>query len=825
VARIGRYDLLREIARGGMGTVYEAEDTALKRRVALKVLREDAQGDVPVARLHREAEIAAQLKHPNIVAIHEVGTDRDSLGRAVHFIAMDFVEGGTLADVLTDPRRPRLDKARMLEEVARAVAFAHSKGVIHRDLKPANVLVDDAGRVLLTDFGLAREALSNERLTRSQAVLGTPHYMAPEQAAGRTQDVDARTDVYALGVMLYEMLTGGTPFEGATPAEVYQRVIFEEPRRPSTTGRSVERDLEVVCLKAMEKERGRRYGSAADFADDLMRWRRGEPILARPPSLLHRMRRRLARRRGVIAAAVLVVVAVVAVGAALRGKERRIAEVEAERRRRDALEPMARAIREARAMFYIKDIDIAAHLDRIRRTAAQIEAMPDKRAEEHALIGAGWYWLGDLERAEAALQRAPDDGWASFLLGRICMERALTALLTYETDVIPEWAAAARDWSARALAHFRRPAKTWSGADEIDRHLAQAYMGFAGADTEGALRLCEEGLRKYGGALGSEEYWILGGWIGPKPQALAAYERAIEKRPHYPLGLLVRGIERQRRGDRRGALEDYSAAIRLNPLMGRAYDNRGDMLVLEGRKAEALLDFNTALRLDPGDVVALQNRGSLRKDAGDLDGAMRDYDETLRLAPTLAAAWSNRATVWMKKSDYAAALRDCDEALRLKPAFFQGRLNRAIARRELGELKEALADAESAIELEPGKADGWLVRGHVRFEAKEMEGAVEDYTQAEKLAPERAAVYSHRGMAYMVLARRQEAVADFTRAVQLDPNDAISYANRGAMRAELGDPKGAASDFTRALDLAPPDWPHRGPTQKNLERVRRMVKE
>ncbi|MBI2901433.1 MAG: serine/threonine protein kinase, partial [Planctomycetes bacterium] len=245
---LGKYLLKREVARGGMGIVFEAEDPKLKRRVAVKVLKETEAGAEEVARLHREAAIAAQLRHPNIVPIHEVGMVRDDADRCTHYIAMDFVDGRTFAAVVRDPAVARGERLRMLEDVARAVAFAHSKGVVHRDLKPENVLVDTTGRVALTDFGLARSESFQTRLTASFTVMGTPAYMAPEQVKGLLPEVDARTDVYALGVMLYEALVGKPPFQADVPATLYDHILHREPARPTELDPSIERDVEVVCL-------------------------------------------------------------------------------------------------------------------------------------------------------------------------------------------------------------------------------------------------------------------------------------------------------------------------------------------------------------------------------------------------------------------------------------------------------------------------------------------------------------------------------------------------------------------------------------------------
>ena len=275
VRYFGDYELLEEIARGGMGVVYKARQVSLNRVVALKmILRGTFATDEDVARFRAEAESAANLDHPHIVPIYEVGEHEGQ-----QYFAMKFVEGTSLA------KHPQADPRREVEAilpVIRAVHHAHQRGVLHRDLKPSNVLVDSSGTRYVTDFGLAKRLADIDRsLTEPGAVLGTPSYMSPEQAAGR-RDLTVAADVYSLGVILYERLTGRTPFTGENALTLLRQARETDPPRPSSIRPDLDRDLETVVLKCLEKEPDRRYPSAESLAADLSRWLRGEPILARP---------------------------------------------------------------------------------------------------------------------------------------------------------------------------------------------------------------------------------------------------------------------------------------------------------------------------------------------------------------------------------------------------------------------------------------------------------------------------------------------------------------------------------------------------------------
>jgi tetratricopeptide (TPR) repeat protein len=306
------YEVLGELGRGGMGVVYRARHEGLGRVVALKMVRagEDA-GAASLARFQTEARAVARLGHPNVVQIYEVGGSP-----AGPFMALELVEGGSLAQKLNGRPLPAGRSAEVVETVARAVHFAHQRGILHRDLKPGNVLLTPDGVPKVTDFGLAKLLEdSAEGPTHTGAILGTPGYMAPEQATGRTGEVGVSADVYALGAVLYECLTGRPPFRGLTPLQTLEQVRTREAVRPSSLEPRVPGDLETICLKCLEKEPGRRYPTAEALAEELRRFRAGEPILARPVGGVARLAR-WARRRpaqaGLVAMGLLLLVGAMA---------------------------------------------------------------------------------------------------------------------------------------------------------------------------------------------------------------------------------------------------------------------------------------------------------------------------------------------------------------------------------------------------------------------------------------------------------------------------------------------------------------------------------
>jgi tetratricopeptide (TPR) repeat protein len=435
VRYFGDYELLNEIARGGMGVVYHARQVSLNRPVALKmVLAGHLATPEHLQRFRTEAEAAARLDHPNIVPIYEIGTHEGQ-----HYYSMKFIEGMNLAQKISDFGFQVSDfrgGAKLVAAVARAVHYAHQRGILHRDLKPTNILIDAQGEPHITDFGLAKIMEGNGTITLTTGIVGTPGYMPPEQGTGGPKAITVGADVYSLGAILYELLTGRPPFKASTPLETMRQAIEQEPVRPSLVAADVRRrkteagarfrlltstatvhpDLETICLKCLEKDPHKRYGSAEDLADELARFLANEPILARPigrPARLWRWCRRKPLLAGLAAFSTLLLLAVL-IGSPIAAYHVNRARQKADqngakseqvaRFLRDMLKGVQPSVALGRDTKMLREI-----LDKtVERLGKDLKDQPAVEAEIRETLGEVYLDLEDLAKAEVMARQSLD---------------------------------------------------------------------------------------------------------------------------------------------------------------------------------------------------------------------------------------------------------------------------------------------------------------------------------------------------------------------------------------------------------------------------------
>jgi WD40 repeat protein/predicted Ser/Thr protein kinase len=452
--RVRGYEIEKELGRGGMGVIYKARQLGLDRLVALKMILHAEHADAEDRqRFQIEAQALARLKHPNIVQIHEVGEHQGQ-----PFFVLEYVEGGSLAGRLRRGSLPLGEAASLMETAARALHAAHEAGIIHRDLTPANILLAADGSPRIGDFGLAKRLDGEPMKTQTGAILGTPSYMAPEQASGQGKDVGVKSDVYALGAILYELLVGRPPFRAPSPLETLHRVRFEEPIAPRRFDARLPRDLETICLKCLRKEPLQRYVSALELAEDLRRWRGGEPIHARPTPLWTRAAKWAWRRPAAALFLVSVLVALaLAAGVAWRTVERE------------------------RALEYGRQKEIEAQLKEELARKRQSEL----RRQQYALDvrGAHRFWInGHVGQALARLEVHKPQGEATQPVGfdwrylwRLCQDSAPACSSGDSSEALA--LAFAPNGALLATAHADGAVRLWTTATRRLRATLRGHRG------------------------------------------------------------------------------------------------------------------------------------------------------------------------------------------------------------------------------------------------------------------------------------------------------------------------------------------------------------
>jgi tetratricopeptide (TPR) repeat protein len=629
---LGRYELLEELGRGGSAIVYRARDPLLNRDVALKRLR---FGDLELeGRFLREAGLLARLSHPGIIPVFDFGREGDSL-----YYTMPLAPGLTLDLWVAERRADVRETARVVREAAEALAHAHEHGVLHRDVKPANILVSAEGRALVADFGLGRaeDPASREegRVTESGEVIGTPCYMAPEVASGGLKRVDARCDVYSLGATLYEALTGMPPFVGGSALEILRRIEAEEPTAPRKLVPTVPTDLEVICLKALEKDPARRYETAREFADDLGRFLSGEPIRARRASPVYRLRRRIARRKALVAVALAGVVA--AAGILIHGVLR---ERDAEARRHRASNHLNEAGRHI------------GEIDRLLNSMSETDPEVEKQANRA------------LDRIRLALEEDPDNAEAYFLKGRTYALRFDRLKARENYDIAISTGAIAQAHLERAILDCQDLVEMQAGGTPPgDRRLP--------ADLR---RRIEEDLKKVReitslpneGDFAEGLLEISKGSAAGYRKAAGLLEAYLPRKPDWR-GFYWKGIAEMQLGQMGKAETSLTKALERRPktrFSAFIIDRLAVVLYSLGLPGESIKRFEEAIARDPELVPPYFHLASVLEFRKDYEGAIRLSRSAIQRDPEAAEAHAVLGISIAKKhrKDPSGGLPDLREA-------------------------------------------------------------------------------------------------------------------------------------------------------------------
>ncbi len=768
--QFGDYLLLEPIARGGMGVVFKARQVSLNRIVALKmILAGQFASEADVQRFHAEAEAAANLDHPGIVPIHEVGQHAGQ-----HYYCMGFVEGRSLARRVAEGPLPPREAAELTRKVAEAVAYAHAHGVIHRDLKPGNILLDMQGQPRVTDFGLAKRVEGHSELTATGQILGTPSYMPPEQAAGEA-DVGPLADVYSLGAVLYTLLVGRPPFQAATVVETLRQVLEREPVAPRQLNPGIDRDLETICLKCLQKEPTRRYGSAAALADDLHRYLGGEPIQARPVGRIERTWRWCLRNPVValLVAAVFALLVVLSVGATIKAINEAALRAEADKNAQQALQvvkefltdvsetemfdepklqPMRITFLERALHFYETfaeqrkdDPDVQAELASTYFRVAEVYNVARRHDEMMSYFSKGLDAADQLRREHPGAA-ASHQKLAGFWQGH----RALHRSVERPTNMPEALATCHRFMELWGEFATEYPDTPGFQSDLAAMHLHVAEWQQVPAEVfrgiETARAIWERLARDYPQVARYQSDWALAELVLTLHRDAGVTEAQREKAARKAAELYEKLATTSKAAFvREGLANCYYALGARSPPDAEAFEKARTLF------DDLLAEFPGIPAYREGAAEVYQALGGLRQQTGRPQEAEQAYRRALELAIKLAA--EHDSYDWLFRTTHlnlAGLLRangraqEADKLLHqivalyerrvaAKPRAFRERVQLAKAHEQLGQLDKAILQYTKAIELDPKLC--WFERGQAHLGLRQLENAFGDFAEALRLAP------------------------------------------------------------------------------------------
>jgi serine/threonine protein kinase/Tfp pilus assembly protein PilF len=837
LGELGDYELLEVVGRGGQAVVFRARQKSLNRTVALKVISVGQWASkADLKRFRREALAAARLDYPGIVPIYEVGEHEGQC-----YFSMGFVDGGQLDEVVKHQPMPIPRAAELIAKVARTVHYAHEHGILHRDIKPGNILLDQRGEPHLTDFGLARLLETESTVTRTLEVLGTPSYMAPEQAAGNSAQLTKATDVYGLGGVLYHLLTGHPPFAGGTTYETIKLVLDTEPRPPRFRNPKIDRELSTICLKCLEKDPQRRYPSALGLAEDLEHWLKHEPIRAKRSGIFARGRKWVQRKPAIAALTASLVALAVAVGWNVwkselisRPATKGIAVLPFENLSPD---PDNAYFAEGIQEEILTRLASIADLKVISRSSTQhYQSKPRNLGEIAKQLEVAHILEGSVQKSGGVVRVNVKliKGTTGSHLWADTFDRKLTDIFSVESDIAK---AVADQLRAKLTGQEEQilAAKPTHNPDAYDAYLrGLAYTlkaGTSAANSLGAQKYLREAVKldpKFALAWALLSYTDAVGYllttlqptIALREEARQAAETALALQPNLGEGVVAKGAYHY------FCLKDYDTAVRyleqarqLLPNSSRIPELLAYVTRRQGQWDQSEVYFNEAERLDPRNVNLLFQHALSYIDLRRFPEALRKLDQVLDIAPDDVDTLTTKAGILQAEGDLPGAAAElaplhptADNAFALETQAYQGILERRPAQ-VIRRLKEILAKPDPALGYTNGELRVWL--GWAQEVAGDRAAAQESWRQARselesffKEQPENYVLIGDLALANMGLGDKAATFALIEKAmaavpIEKDPLDGpIPLDILARVSAKMGEPDRAVDALQKLLSVS-----------------------
>jgi len=763
------YKILGELGRGGMGIVYKALHLRLNRLVALKMIRGGVHADdIQITRFKIEAEAVAALRHPNILQIYEIGESN-----GLPYVALELLEGGSLSDRLKGTALPPRKAAEWMVPLALAMDTAHRAGIVHRDLKSANILFTSDDVPKITDFGLAKRLEMDEGHTHTGQVMGTPSYMAPEQARGDTKTVGPAADIYALGAMLYEMLTGRPPFKGASAMETVKQVIDIEPVAPSRVQFRVPRDLETICLKCLQKEPRKRYVTAKEMADDLNRYLAGEPIRARRTPLFERGIKWAKRRPTVatlLALGILAVISLVSTGAWYWNNQRSLERMAARHVARLQEETANDLIRAQQAMSK-NDLTQGHEVLTARKGILERENQRGLVSlyEQTRQMLAEVEMAQEADRARLAQQQAKDEVQKRYRLFLDRRKEALFRDTQFGGEMLPTNFDLTRKSAEAALGIFAHR------QHEDDWALGDLPAALAGEQQTEVKEGCYELLLVLADAVATQDSKQVG-------RAFQILDSAQRLRPNHSRAYHLRKASLlARKNDRAGEARELALAQRTRRETAFDYFLSGQQEYKRERWPDAIQDFEIALRKKPDYFWAQCMLANCYMRTSRFEAAKSCLNSCLQTDPVPALLYLLRG--------FASGQIGVKYLSLVKSSPGREGAMKASAEFEFEEAEADFQEAQARLERAPDDKLHYellINRGFFRVQRGRLDQAAADYQEAIRLKKDLYLAHADLAKVYQKQAKPTEALEQFTRAIALKPDFAPLYRDRADVLGRLG---------------------------------------